>query len=92
MTHAAFENAMAPARKLLAKAALQTTEIRLTGNNPGDQIAAHAKKNKLDVLVMGSHGIGAFRSAVLGSVATRAWQLSVATHCCSSGRDESSPS
>ena len=71
MTHAAFENAMTPVRKLLAKAALQTTEIRLTGNNPGDQIAAHAKKSKLDVLVMGSHGIGALRSAVLGSVATR---------------------
>ena len=37
---------------------------------PGDEIAAYAKKN-LDVLLVGSHGYGGFKSAVLGSVATR---------------------
>ena len=71
MQHAAFENAMAPARKLLVKTGLQATEIRLTGNNAGDALAAHVKQGRLDLLVMGSHGYGALRSTVLGSVATR---------------------
>ena len=71
MQHAAFENAMDAARKLLQKAGLQATEIRLAGNNPGDSLAAHAKQAKLDLLVMGSHGSGGLRSSVLGSVATR---------------------
>lgn len=71
MQLAAFENAMVPARALLAKAGLQATEVRLTGNNPGDAIAAHARKSRLDLLALGSHGYGALQSAVLGSVATR---------------------
>jgi nucleotide-binding universal stress UspA family protein len=66
----AFEAAVAPARKLLAKAAVRPTEVCLVGN-PGDELSAYAKKKKLDVLVMGSHGYGAFKAAVLGSVATR---------------------
>ena len=62
---------MAPARKLLQGTALQVTEAQLTGNNPGDAIAAYATKNKLDILAIGSHGEGTLRSTVLGSVATR---------------------
>ena len=38
--------------------------------NAGDEIAAYAKK-KLDLLVMGSHGYGRFKSAILGSTAMR---------------------
>ncbi|MDP1692517.1 MAG: universal stress protein [Burkholderiaceae bacterium] len=71
MQSAAFENAMAPARKLLERAGVTATEVRLSGNNPGDQIAAYAAKNKLDLIALGSHGQGALKSAVLGSVATR---------------------
>ena len=66
----AFEAAVAPARKLLAKASIKPTEVCLVGN-AGDELSAYAKKKKLDVLVMGSHGYGAFKAAVLGSVATR---------------------
>jgi nucleotide-binding universal stress UspA family protein len=44
-------------------------ELCLVGA-PGDAIAAWAKKN-LDVLLVGSHGYGGFKAAVLGSVATR---------------------
>lgn len=65
----AFESAVAPSRRLLEKAKVKADEVRLAGL-AGDQIAAYAKKN-LDVLVMGSHGYGSFKAAVLGSVATR---------------------
>ena len=40
MQDAAFDNAMAPARKLLDRAGVTATEIRLLGNDPGDQIAS----------------------------------------------------
>jgi nucleotide-binding universal stress UspA family protein len=64
-----FDRAVAPARRLLEKARASAAEVRLTGI-PGDEIAAYAKKN-LDVLVVGSHGYGGFKTVVLGSVATR---------------------
>lgn len=71
MQVAAFENALAPARKLFAKAGITTRELRLVDNNAGDAIAAQARKDKLDLLVLGSHGQGALTATVLGSVATR---------------------
>lgn len=71
----AFEAAVAPVRKLLDKEGLAAEAVCLVGN-PGDELAAYAKKKKLDLLVLGSHGYGAFKAAVLGSVATR-----VAAHC-----------
>ena len=37
----------------------------------GDEIAAFAKKKKLDIVVMGSHGYGRFKAAIMGSTATR---------------------
>ena len=64
-----FESAVGPARRLIEKAQASAAEVRLEGM-PGDQIAAFAKKN-LDVLLVGSHGYGGFKTAVLGSVATR---------------------
>lgn len=66
-----FERSMAPARKLIAEEQLAALEARLISNAPGDAIAAHAKDERLDLLVMGSHGYGALKSVVLGSVATR---------------------
>ena len=65
-----FNEAVEPLRPLLAKAAVKTKEVCLVGN-PGDEIAAFAKKRKLDIIVMGSHGYGRFKSAIMGSTATR---------------------
>jgi len=65
----AFVAAVDPARKLLIKSGIKANEVCLVGN-PGDELAAYAKK-KLDLLVMGSHGYGAFKAAILGSVAIR---------------------
>jgi nucleotide-binding universal stress UspA family protein len=71
MQRAAFERAINPARKILNAAGFECLGAPLVNNNPGDAIAAYARKNKLDVLAMGSRGEGKFRSAMLGSVATR---------------------
>ncbi|HEU0204186.1 MAG TPA: universal stress protein [Burkholderiaceae bacterium] len=75
MQQASFEAAIAPIRKLLARAKIEAEEVRLVGH-PGEEIAAYAKKKKLDLLVLGSHGYGAFKAVVMGSVAMR-----VAAHC-----------
>ena len=66
----AFEAAIGPVRKLMKKARVPADEVRLIGN-AGDELAAYAKKKKLDLLVMGSHGYGAFKAVILGSVTTR---------------------
>ena len=70
----AFEAAVAPVRACSKRRELPADAVCLVGN-PGDELSDYAKK-KLDVLVLGSHGYGAFKAAVLGSVATR-----VAAHC-----------
>lgn len=75
MQKQAFEAAVAPARKLLAKGNITAAEVCLVGN-PGNELAAYATKKKLDLLVMGSHGYGEFKAAIMGSVATR-----VMAHC-----------
>ena len=64
-----YEKAIAPALRLFEKAKESVADVRLAGL-PADAIAAYAKKN-LDVLLVGSHGYGGFKTAVLGSVATR---------------------
>ena len=69
LQNAEYERAIAPARRLLEKAKATAAEVRLEGM-PGERIAAYAKKN-LDVLLVGSHGYGGFKTVVLGSVATR---------------------
>lgn len=65
-----FNEAIEPLRPLFAKAAISPKEVCLVGN-AGDEISAYAKRRKLDLVVMGSHGYGRFKSAVMGSTATR---------------------
>jgi nucleotide-binding universal stress UspA family protein len=69
MQDAAFEAALAPARKLMRRAQVPFTEVRLVGM-AADEIAAYARRNA-DVVLLGSHGYGAFKAVVLGSVAMR---------------------
>lgn len=77
MQRKAFETAVAPLRKLFEKEGVKFEEVCLSGA-AAEEIAAFAKKRKLDVLVLGSHGHGAFKSAVLGSVVTRVAHISTA--------------
>lgn len=64
----AFELALAPVREQFAQAGLVASERRIVGG-PGEEIARFARTASLDVLVMGSHGHGALKAALLGSVA-----------------------
>jgi nucleotide-binding universal stress UspA family protein len=75
MRRRAFEKVIAPVRSLFEAEGLPFDAVCLSGP-AGDEIAAYVKKEKLDLLVMGSHGYGAFKAATLGSVAMR-----VAAHC-----------
>lgn len=65
-----FAETTEPVLPLFAKAGLAPQEVCLVGN-PGDEIAAFAKNEGLDMVVMGSHGYGRFKSAVMGSTAMR---------------------
>jgi nucleotide-binding universal stress UspA family protein len=71
----AFDEVLADARAALAKADVTATEQMLVGSNPGDELAAWARREKLDLLVMGSHGMSALKLAVLGSAAARVGAL-----------------
>ncbi|MDP1534950.1 MAG: universal stress protein, partial [Rubrivivax sp.] len=66
-----FDKVMAAAVRMFSKAGVSANVVRLRGPGAGDAIAAYARKRRLDVLAMGSHGQGAFKSLVLGSVAMR---------------------
>lgn len=86
-----FAETVDPLRPLFEKAGLKPTEVCLVGN-PSDEIAAFAKKNKLDLIVMGSHGYTRFKSAVMGSTATHiAAEGNVPLLIIRAANDESAP-
>ncbi len=60
---------MAPVAKFLARHGVIATTIWKTGK-PGELISKAASDGKFDLVVMGSHGHGAFLNLVVGSVAT----------------------
>lgn len=64
------EAALRMATRVLDKAKIAYTASWTTGN-VAKEIAAAVKKNKVDLVVMGSHGEGALSNLVLGSVATK---------------------
>ena len=55
---------------MLDKAGIEYEKVCVEGT-PGDVLAKIAKKKKLNLMVMGTHGYGRFKSAVLGSTAMR---------------------
>ncbi len=54
--------------KLCDESGVQSETVITTGHPVGD-IVKEAKKSKVDLIVMGSHGRSAFAASVLGSVA-----------------------
>lgn len=68
------ERSLAPARERLREAGVEFEEKARHGPI-GDTIAADAAENRCDEIIMGSRGMGAFSSVLLGSVAMRVLQL-----------------
>ena len=64
-----YDRAVRSVLPLFAAASVPVKQVDLSGE-AGEQLAAYAQR-RLDVMVMGSHGQGLFKAAVLGSVATR---------------------
>lgn len=65
----AWENAVTPVLAILRDAGFDAKAVKRTGD-AAEAIAAYAGENA-DLIVMGSHGWGKFKSAVLGSTAAK---------------------
>jgi nucleotide-binding universal stress UspA family protein len=68
------KNARDSMQKLVRQKRLKPRQCRsvlVTGINPGDMIAAMAKKSRASMIVMASHGRTGFQRFMLGSVAER---------------------
>jgi nucleotide-binding universal stress UspA family protein len=59
-----------PIRAFLAEQGIEASFVHKVGH-PADEIASFAEAGKFDLLVMGSHGHGALKNLVVGSVATK---------------------
>jgi len=64
------EAALKPSEKLLRKNGIAFRSGYKVGE-VGNEIQTYVKKNKVDMIVMGSHGHGALSNLVMGSVATK---------------------
>lgn len=62
--------ALAKAEKILDKQGISYQSDYKVGD-VAEEIRAYAKKNRIDMIVMGSHGHGALQNLVMGSTATK---------------------
>lgn len=72
--HEEAEKALKPAREKLDAAGVKYTEERLIGN-PGECIARYVKAKGIDLIVMGTRGLGSVQGMLLGSVANKVLHL-----------------
>ena len=64
------KKALASVKRILGRNRISFKETQLVGD-AGELIAAHAKRGKFSLIVLGSHGRGTLTNMVLGSVATK---------------------
>jgi len=67
--HSEVDEVLRPVRAFAAQNGWTLRELHAVGY-PAESIAALADKERAELIVMGSHGHGAFAGLVLGSVAT----------------------
>jgi nucleotide-binding universal stress UspA family protein len=65
----AFDHAMNVARAMLAAAEVEASAEMLVGASPAAALADWVQRERIDLLVMGSHGTSLLKAAVIGSVA-----------------------
>jgi len=68
------EDALRGAKRLLDRANLACT-IHILAGPVAESLASEAKKLKCDLIIMGTHGMGAVSGMLLGSVATKTVHL-----------------
>ncbi|VTU35972.1 Stress response protein NhaX [Variovorax sp. PBS-H4] len=61
---------LGPVRTFLSEHGIEAAFVHKVGH-PAEEIASYAEAGNFDLLVMGSHGAGALKNLVLGSVATK---------------------
>lgn len=59
---------LARAEKIAKEAGVKKVVSALTDGDPGDAIVEHARREKADLIVMGTRGFGEFKGMLLGSV------------------------
>ncbi|MFT3815356.1 MAG: universal stress protein [Acidovorax sp.] len=64
------EKILSPVMKFLARHGMRAQSLAKTGH-AGDTIARIAEEGKYDLIVMGTHGVGALSKLVMGSVSTK---------------------
>lgn len=64
------ERMLAPARRALARSQADVRELPVVGE-PAEAILEAARTHKADLVVMGSHGRGAVKGILLGSVSSK---------------------
>ena len=67
------------ARKLAADAGVRTVKAVVREGRPARTIVAYAKANHIDMIVVGSRGIGELEAALLGSVSEKVGLLAGCT-------------
>ncbi|HJS02683.1 MAG TPA: universal stress protein [Variovorax sp.] len=74
MVHGYYEDdarvVLEPIQAFMREQGIEATLVHKVGH-PADEIASYAEAGNFDLVVMGSHGVGALKNLVLGSVATK---------------------
>lgn len=65
------ETFVGDAQKKAETAGVKKVEVICERGNPADKILNVAKKNKVDMIIMGTRGLGGFSRAIMGSVSTK---------------------
>ncbi|GFO27778.1 stress response protein nhax [Plakobranchus ocellatus] len=61
-----FQSKLVEAKKIYPN--IKGTVQRVTGKKPGEQIVTQAQKHHVDLIIMGSRGLGTIRRTIMGSV------------------------